>query len=115
MKKLIYFSLLLSFFFIFSSSVHAETITSFNSDITVQKNGKIHVIERIDYDFGYLNKHGIYRFIPFITKNTQGKEYKMDIQLKSVKDEEGNAYSFSPSNIIIQFREITTIWIIEEA
>lgn len=72
---------------------------SLNSDITVQKDGRIHVIEQINYDFGSLYKHGIYRFIPSITKNTKGKEYKMDIQVHSVKDETGSSYSFTTSHV----------------
>ncbi len=99
MKKTLCFSFFLFFFLAFSVPVKAESIRLFSSDITVQKDGRIHVIEQINYDFGSLYKHGIYRFIPYITKNTQGKEYKMDVLVNSVKDETGSPYSFTTSQV----------------
>ncbi|HEX8099104.1 MAG TPA: DUF2207 domain-containing protein [Actinomycetota bacterium] len=41
-----------------------EHIKSYDANITIQRNGTIEVIERIDYDFGSFPKHGIFRDIP---------------------------------------------------
>lgn len=46
--------------------VLAEEIKSFDSDIAIQADGTIDIIETIQYDFGILDHHGIYRDIPFI-------------------------------------------------
>ena len=40
------------------------TITSFHSDFTVRADRSIDVVERIQVDFGRLQRHGIYREIP---------------------------------------------------
>lgn len=80
-------------------SVHAEAIRSYDTQITISKEGTITVNEKIDYDFEYLYKHGIYRDIPFIKKNNDGKQYKMDVNVTSVTDEEGTAYPFETNEV----------------
>ncbi len=40
-------------------------IQRFASDITVQTDGSLNIVETIDVDFGALQKHGIFRTIPF--------------------------------------------------
>jgi hypothetical protein len=80
-----------------SPIVHAEVIRGYDVQITIQKDGKIQVKEKIDYDFEYAYKHGIYREIPFIKKNSDGKEFELSIQVQSVKDEAGNAYKYTDS------------------
>lgn len=51
-------------------------IEKFHSDISIQPNGKVRVIENIDVDFGFLSKHGIYRDIPYrYQKREGGKHY----------------------------------------
>ena len=97
MKKLLFFSSFLFILAFFVLPVHAETIRSFDSTIAVQTDGKIRVTERINYDFENSYKHGIYRSIPFITKNTQGKEYKLDITINSVRNEHGSDYPYTTS------------------
>ena len=76
MKK--YLSILTFTFFIllFPSLVSAEKITDFHAQISIQKDGKIQVIEKIVYDFGNVGKHGIYREIPTIKSNKDGKNSK---------------------------------------
>lgn len=44
--------------------VHAETIRSFTSDITVRTNGSLMITETIVYDFEDEDRHGIFRIIP---------------------------------------------------
>jgi len=80
-----------------ASPIHAEVIRSYDTQITIQKDGKMNIREKIDYDFEYLYKHGIYRDIPYIKKNNDGKEYELTIQLQSVKDETGNSYKYTQS------------------
>lgn len=80
-------------------SVRAEAIRSYDAQITITKEGIIEVREKIDYDFEYLYKHGIYREIPFIKKNKDGKQYKMDVNVVSVVDESGVAYPSVTSEV----------------
>lgn len=82
---------------IFATSVRAEVIRGYDAQITIQKDGRLHVTEKIDYDFEYVYKHGIYREIPFIKKNSDGKEFEVDIQVQSIQDEEGNSYNYTES------------------
>jgi hypothetical protein len=53
------------------------------------------VRERIDYDFGSAQKHGIVRKIPYVKTNRDGKRYRMDITSVSVADENGIPYRFA--------------------
>ncbi len=79
--------------------VVGEHIKSFNSDILINKDGRIDVKETIVYDFGQLQKHGIYRDIPFIRANQEGKKYKLEFNNFSVQDENGKGYRFTTSSI----------------
>lgn len=86
MKRLIFFIIALLFFF-FPTSVLADEgwiIENFNSDITIQKNGTVDVIETIEVDFNTLSKHGIYRDIPYVYE-AKGKQTYTEIDIKSVK------------------------------
>ena len=98
MKKIfIYFSFLI--LLIFPVITRAEVIRGYDSQITIQKDGTILVREKIDYDFEYLYKHGIYRKIPFVKKNSEGKEFEMTIRVQGITDEKGTSYSHSDSLI----------------
>lgn len=77
------------------SEITGEHIKSFDSNILINKDGTIDVRETITYDFSNFEKHGIYREIPFIKTNQDGKKYKMDLQIMSVKDENENWYKYS--------------------
>ncbi len=79
--------------------VVGEHIKSFNSDILINKDGRIDVKETIVYDFGQIQKHGIYRDIPFIRANQEGKKYKLEFNNFSVQDENGKGYRFTTSSI----------------
>ncbi len=74
-----------------------EHIKSFNSAITINKDGTINVKETIIYDFDYLEKHGIYREIPFIKTNEDGKKYELKFDNFSVVDDNGKSYKFVKS------------------
>ena len=75
----------------------AEKINSFKSDITVQKNADVLVTETVIYDFGNAEKHGIFRDIPIVYENEEGKKFKIDFQILSIKDEQGIAYQYQQS------------------
>ncbi|PIS15790.1 hypothetical protein COT62_01825 [Candidatus Roizmanbacteria bacterium CG09_land_8_20_14_0_10_41_9] len=105
MKKRILLILFSSFLLIVSKDVvHAQTsegerIRSFGSDIAIHKDGTIEVKETIQYDFSTLQKHGIYRQIPTVKKNKDGKRYRLDLKISSVTDEDGVAYAYTKSTV----------------
>ena len=98
-KKLAVIAFIIVIGVVFTSSVHAETIQGYDTQITIQKEGTIQVAEKISYNFGNEYKHGIFRDIPFIKKNSDGKEYELTVHVESVKDEQGNPYNYSQSKV----------------
>lgn len=75
-----------------------EHIAVFNDQIRIVHDGTIDVTESITYDFGNIPRHGIYRFIPTIKTNKQGKKYALTISNISVTDKEGRPYTFVKTN-----------------
>lgn len=71
---------------IFPRTAFAETIDVFEARINIQKNGQIAVEEKISYDFGSLEKHGIFRDIPYVKTNQSGKRYRLDFSQFQVED-----------------------------
>lgn len=67
-KKLFLFFIFSLLFFGFKSNSYAEKINSYDVDVVAQKDGKLNVIESINYDFESLERHGIYRDIPLYSK-----------------------------------------------
>ena len=84
MKKIFFILLLLISYLFLGSSVKAEQINSFNSLITINKDGSINVKEVITYDFGDLEKHGIYRDIPLAYENADGTRHYTSVVVESV-------------------------------
>ncbi len=78
-------------------SVHAEEIKTFTANYTVQKDGSVAVEETIEYDFGSENKHGIFRDIPVIKKNEEGKKFILEFSDVVVADENDVLYRFTRS------------------
>lgn len=76
-------------------SAFAESIKNFQSNITINKNGTVSVEEVILYDFGSLQRHGIFRDIDIVKENQEGKKFKIDIKIQSVTDENGNPYNYT--------------------
>ncbi len=63
---------------IFSAQyVYAESILSFHSDITINTDASVNIEENIVYDFGDVQRHGIFRTIPI--------KYKTDIGMRTIK------------------------------
>ena len=85
-------------FFQLGNSVWAqEQIQNFDTQIIINQDGTIGVEERITYDFGSLEKHGIYRNIPYIKTNKEGKKFKLEFENFSVTDETGSRYKYDKS------------------
>ncbi|MEK7597348.1 MAG: DUF2207 domain-containing protein [Patescibacteria group bacterium] len=82
-----------------TNNITGEHIKSFHSEVLINKDGTIDVKETIIYNFDSLQKHGIYREIPFIKTNQDGKKYKLEFNNFSVVDEKGGGYQFSRSFI----------------
>ena len=98
-KFLKFIFLTLIFFFIFASPAKAiaEDIKDYTVKLNINKNGTVNVSEKINYDFGDLEKHGIYRTIPTIRTNEDGKKYQLDVSNISVTDENNNSYQYQTS------------------
>lgn len=76
------------------TAVHAqpapssEEVSSFSSDVVVNKDASIRVVERIDYYFSS-PRHGIYRDIPVRYKLDTGKVVTVPVEVLDVSDPEG--------------------------
>ncbi len=70
-----------------------EKILSFISDLTIQTDGSLNVVETIEYNFGETSKHGIYRTIP-LGFRAKGQPEHIDIEVLSVTDENNVSYIF---------------------
>ena len=60
------------------------TISSFHSDITLNKDSALNVVEDIQVDFGSLERHGVYRTIPVRYRYDNSQDRLYDIQVQSV-------------------------------
>ncbi len=78
-----------------SNNLTTEHIKSFDALITIKKDGLVEVKETIVYDFGQLEKHGIFRTLPFIKTNSDGKKFKLNFSNFFVRDENNKNYMFS--------------------
>lgn len=89
MKRIFILLLFINPFFLVPKNAFAQdtgwTIDNFHSDIELQLNGKVKVVETIDVDFKNLNKHGIYREIPYIYSGENGQKIYTEIDSVSVK------------------------------
>ncbi len=77
MRKFLLILIILISFLVFPKSIQAQdtgwTIDSFHSDINLQSDGKVKVVETIAVDFNSLTKHGIFREIPYIYSGKNGE------------------------------------------
>lgn len=86
------------FFCLASAAVRAESVRSFDAQYDVKQDGLIQVEERITYDFGSLQRHGIYRDIETITPNAKGDLYQVTLSDITVSDENGNPLPVNTSH-----------------
>lgn len=96
MKKISILIFALTLFFGLASMARAEEVSFFSGAITIQTNSSIVVTENIGYDFGTLERHGIYRDIPY-QYQARGGNYNLDINILSVQDESGAKVSYTES------------------
>ncbi len=78
------------------SPASAEEIQNYETDIVINADATIDVKEKILYDFGQEQRHGIYRDIPY-KYNARGGIYTVKIGNISVNDEQNQEYVFSTS------------------
>lgn len=84
---------------------YGYTINDFRSDITIQENGEVNITESINVDFGQIEKHGIYRYIPYLYEDENHNKTYTKIEIKSVmRDGVPENYSLNKdkSNIILK-------------
>ncbi len=74
-----------------------EKIDNFSGEIRVNSDSSVNVTENIQYDFGDLEKHGIYRDIP-VKYKARGGNYNLRISNIRVTDEGGASYNFTTSS-----------------
>lgn len=106
MKKLIFLIFLLIYFFL-PQSTFAESpwiIKEFNSNISIEKSGKVNVKENISVDFNSLEKHGIYRDIPLIYKQAGTKLYTKINVLKVERNNNSEKYNLSNNGNNLRIR-----------
>lgn len=95
MKRIFFTLIFFLLLFIPSGAVQAEEIDVFDTGININADGTIDVTERIGYNFGDLDRHGIFRTIPYIKTNSEGKRFVLDFSDISVIDETDRDYPFS--------------------
>jgi len=89
-------TLLIIFLLAVFSPALAEEIQNYETDIVINADATIDVKEKILYDFGQEQRHGIYRDIPY-RYNARGGIYTVKIGNISVNDEQNQEYAFSTS------------------
>ncbi|OGY41857.1 MAG: hypothetical protein A2Y82_05370 [Candidatus Buchananbacteria bacterium RBG_13_36_9] len=90
-KYIIFWVILLSF--AFGTLAFAEQIDSYDVDIKINPDASINVSEQIQYDFGDLERHGIFRYLP-IKYKARGGNFKLRISDISITDETGSTYNY---------------------
>ena len=88
-------------FGIFSLPASADegwVIERFAADITIARDGSLHIVEAIDANFGGLQKHGILRTIPvrYRWDDTHLRVYQL--QVRSVTDGSGKGVTYETSD-----------------
>ncbi len=85
-KNILFFivTIVLSFFPLTVLADEGWVIDNFQSNIEILQNGTVQVSEIIDVNFNSLQKHGIYRDIPYIYYSNSGSNTYTDLQISSV-------------------------------
>lgn len=94
MKKYIHSLVILLLFVFFPNRIFAESIPSFQTTISVASDSSMLSQEKIIYDFGTAERHGIYRDIKYTKTNADNEEYTLTIDSLSVRDTQGRSYAF---------------------
>ena len=75
---------------------YMESIADYSTDITINKDATINVIETINYNFGTIERHGIIRNIPY-KYSARGGTFKLRLSNISVTDEKNQPLTFKQS------------------
>ena len=97
MKKIIILFFIIIGLCVYMPVLAQEIIDDFSVEIKINTDASINVVEKIGYDFGDLQKHGIYRDIPYKYK-ARGGNYNLRFSDIKVTDEKGNSYEYEVSN-----------------
>lgn len=81
-----------------ASAKAQEKIEEFNTQIHINPDGTIKVLEQIEYNFGNNQRHGIFRDIPKTKINKDGNKYILDFYNISVTNQDGEPYKFAQTN-----------------
>ena len=98
--------LIILLFLISASTAWAEKISAYVVNIEVKQSGELYIVETIDYDFGSLEKHGIFRDIPFTVKNNSNvkdlglSDFSIELDGDSVEWEKSTMKSAHAGEII---------------
>jgi len=76
----------------------SELISSFHSNIIISEDATVTITETVLYDFGTERRHGIFRDVPVIYENTEGRKFRVSLSIQSVTDEEGRPYQYEVSS-----------------
>lgn len=96
MRKFLFTLMLFGGVFLSIPAFAVERIDRFDAIIQIREDAAIEVSEKIEYDFGAAQKHGIFRDMP-IKYKARGGNYNFRISDISVTDEKGAAYKFTTS------------------
>jgi len=79
-----------------AQNIQPEIIDSFDVEVKINPDASFKVREKIQYDFGQAEKHGIFRDIP-LKYQARGGNYNLRASGISVADEQGGRYNFTVS------------------
>ncbi len=74
-----------------------ERIVNFESIIKVTKQNVVEVTETIAYDFGPVERHGIFRYVPIEYSDDKGSKYYISAKMVNVSDGQGISVPVSTS------------------
>ena len=94
MRKIILLFMAVGMFLTWPAFARAEEISDFRTVIKINQDASIKVTEKITYEFGEEQKHGIYRDIP-VKYQARGTNYNLILDVESVTDEAGRPYNFA--------------------
>lgn len=78
---------------------HIEQIRTYAVDVVIKIDGSMSVREQIVYDFPEA-RHGIYRYIPYVKTNEEGKRLKLTFENIQVTDEKNKPYQFTTDYVV---------------
>lgn len=74
-----------------------EQVSQFKVEASLSAEGRLNVTETIVYDFGDLERHGIYRYIPYKYRDTTGRVYRLNLRIEKILDGTGRPVPYETS------------------